>query len=93
MSDEIKERKYWSTHTPGIRLNVDSPFCGVEAECLESTLLTQNLEFIYPFIATVVTRVGETLRVLVREDGTISLHRCTTCQVLRAKSARSECET
>lgn len=51
-------------------------------ERLESTLPAENLELVDPFVATVVTSVGKTLRVLVGENGAVGFHGRPTGQVL-----------
>ena len=73
------------TYTARVRLDVDAPLCGVEMEGLEGTLLAEDLELVDVLVATVVARVGETLRVLVGEDGAVGLHRRAARQVLRAE--------
>jgi hypothetical protein len=65
-----------------IGLNIDTPDGRIKVECLERSLATEDLELINPLVTAIVTCIGETLRVLVREDGAIRLHRCTRSQVL-----------
>lgn len=59
-----------------IRLNVDTPDSRVKVECLKRSLATEDLEFVDPLVAAVITCIGQTLRVLVGQNGTIRLHRC-----------------
>ena len=72
-----------STYATRVGLDVDTPLCGIEVEGLEGTLTAQNFELVDVFIAAVVPGIGETLRVLVGEDGTIGLHRSLGGQVLQ----------
>ncbi len=59
-----------------VGLNINTPDGRVKVECLECSLATEDLEFIYPLVAAVVTRIGKTFGVFVGQDGTIGLHRC-----------------
>jgi hypothetical protein len=59
-----------------IGLNINTPDGRVEVERLERSLATEDLKFINPLVAAVVSRIGQTLGVLVGQDGTIRLHRC-----------------
>ena len=61
---------------PRIRLNIDTPDGRIKVEGLKSSLATKNLEFVDPLVAAVVARIGQTLGVLVSQDGTVRLHRC-----------------
>lgn len=63
-------------------MNIDAPLSWVEVEGCQRPLLAEQFELINPFVATVVASVGQTLRVLVGEDGAIGLHGCPTRQVL-----------
>ena len=70
------------THTARIRLHVDSPLGGIEVEGLESPLLAKNLQLVNPLVASVVTGVWKSLRVLVGQDRAVRLHSRATGQVL-----------
>jgi len=72
-----------TTYATRVGLNINTPLCGVEVERLESTFTAENLELVDVLIAAVVPGVGETLRVLVGEDGAIGLHRGLGGQVLQ----------
>ena len=66
-------------------MDVDAPLGGVEVEGLEGTLLAEDLELVDVLVTAVVPRIGETLRVLVGEDGAVGLHRRAARQVLCAE--------
>jgi hypothetical protein len=53
------------TYTAGIRLDVDTPLCGVKVEGLKGTFATENFEFIDVLVTTIVPSIGKTLGVLV----------------------------
>jgi len=71
-----------STHGAGVGLNVDTPLCRVQVERLEGPLPAEDLEFIDILVTTIVTGIGETLRVFVGEDGAVGLHSGPASQVL-----------
>lgn len=78
-----------NTYAAGVGLDVDTPLGRIEVERLESTLPAQHLELVDPLVATVVPRIRETLRVLVRKNGAVGLHDGLTRQILENVSVSS----
>lgn len=86
----------------GVRLHVDAPDFRVEVERLQGSLTAQVLEDVNVLIVsralmgcrladlvtTVVASAGETLRVLVGEDGSVGLHDGERGQVLPVRRDR-----
>lgn len=52
-------------------------------ESLEGALAAEQLELVDPLVTAVVARVGETLGVLVGQDGAVGLHNRARGQVLQ----------
>ena len=67
---------------PRIGLNIDTPYGRIEVEGVERPLATEDLKLVDPFVAPIITRVGQTFRVLVGQDGAVGLHSGTRRQVL-----------
>jgi hypothetical protein len=78
-SSEMQQRE---TYTTRIRLNIDAPLGGVKVERQQSTLAAKGLEFVNILVTTIVSGVGETLRVLVGQNRAIGLHGGLTSQIL-----------
>jgi len=76
---------------PGVGLNVNPPLGRIKVKRLQGTLSAENLEFVDPFVPSVVAGVWKTFGVLVRQDRTIGLHGGKTGEVLQ--TARSEAST
>jgi hypothetical protein len=70
-----------------VRLDVDTPDGRVEVEGLERALTAEVLENVNVLVTTVVAGTGETLGVLVGEDGTVGLEHGERRQVLCGVSA------
>jgi len=66
-----------------VRLDVDSPFIGIKAICLKSTLLAKNLNLINDFISSVVTSMWKTFRVFVGQARSETFNDSTRGEVLR----------
>mmetsp|Transcript_12950 Transcript_12950/g.27501 ORF Transcript_12950/g.27501 Transcript_12950/m.27501 type:complete len:464 (+) Transcript_12950:200-1591(+) len=58
----------------GVGLDVDAPFLGIQAVCLEGTLLAELLDLIHDFITSVVSGVGKALGVFVGEGRSEAIH-------------------
>ena len=69
----------------GVWLHIDTPGLRVEVEGFQSSHSTELLELIDPLVTAIVAVVWQTLRVLVREDGTVGLHGRTARQVLKSQ--------
>jgi hypothetical protein len=83
MSDKAGSRSM-RTYTARVGLDVDTPDIRVEIESLECTLLAEDLEFIDELVSAIIASMGLTLGVLVREEGTVCLHRRLRCQILQS---------
>ena len=46
-------------------LNIDTPFLGIEVECVQCSGLTGQFDFVYELVAAVVSCAGVTLGILV----------------------------
>ena len=69
-------------YTSRIRLDVDTPYRGIEIERLQGPLTAEVFEFIDPLVATVVPGPRKTLGILVGQDRAIGLDGGTAGQVL-----------
>ena len=76
------KKQSW-TYTSRVWLDIDAPFSRVEVEGCQRPLLAKDFELVDPLVATVVASVGETLGILVGEDGTVGLHGRPARQVLQ----------
>ncbi|VEU40698.1 unnamed protein product [Pseudo-nitzschia multistriata] len=53
---------------PRVRLDIDAPLLGVQSIGCERTLLAKNLDLVNNLVTSVVSGVGETFRILVRQS-------------------------
>jgi hypothetical protein len=62
-------------------LHIDTPFLGVQAESLQSTLLAEYLDSIDVLVATIVTGARVSLRVFVRHGRAESVEDCARSDI------------
>jgi len=68
--------------TTRVGLHVHAPLLGIETVGLEGARLTEFLNLIDDFISSVVSGVGETLRIFIGEGRSKAFHDSTGCEVL-----------